>query len=263
MLRAEPIDLRDCGADVEYGAAAALQEELHAARVKGTIPDTLLLLEHRPVYTLGRSADSRHVLMDAVERERRGIGLFPTTRGGDVTYHGPGQLVGYPVLHLGGRGLGVLAYITAIEETLIRTLAGFGVAAGRDPRNRGVWVGDDKIAAIGIRVSRQVTLHGFALNINTRLDDYRGIVPCGLSTAGVTSLARVLGRPVDMGVVKTAVFSHFKDVFGYSGTDGGADEDASHRRVRNQRPPDPPCADPAAPLSGGADGSGGLSGWRD
>jgi lipoate-protein ligase B len=210
------IDLRDLGADVDYGAAASLQDELHARRVAGTVGDTLLLLEHRPVYTLGRSANASHILLNAVELERRGIVRFTTSRGGDVTYHGPGQLVGYPIIHLGGRGLGVLAYVTAVEEVLIRTLADFGVPAGRDPRNRGVWVGNDKIAAIGIRVSRQVTMHGFALNVNTRLDDYCGIVPCGLTSAGVTSMARVLGRPVDMTAIKAAVFSHVCTIFGYS-----------------------------------------------
>jgi lipoyl(octanoyl) transferase len=209
------IDLRDLGADVDYGAAATLQDELHAGRVAGTVGDTLLLLEHRPIYTLGRSADASHILLDAAELERLGIARISTSRGGDVTYHGPGQLVGYPIIHLGGRSLGVLAYITAVEEALIRTLADFGVPSGRDPRNRGVWVGNDKIAAIGIRVSRQVTMHGFALNVNTRLDDYRGIVPCGLTAAGVTSMARVIGRPVDMAGVKTAVFSHFRAIFGY------------------------------------------------
>lgn len=210
------IDLRDLGTGVDYGAAAALQDGLHSRRVDGTIGDTLLLLEHRPVYTLGRSADASHILLDTAELDRLGIAQFTTSRGGDVTYHGPGQLVGYPILHLGDRGLGVLAYITAVEEALIRTLADFGVPAGRDPRNRGVWVGNDKIAAIGIRVSRQVTMHGFALNVNTRLDDYYGIVPCGLTSAGVTSMARVLGRPVDMAGIKAAVFSHVRSIFGYS-----------------------------------------------
>jgi lipoyl(octanoyl) transferase len=209
------IDLRDLGVDVDYDAAAAFQDELHAGRVAGTVGDTLLLLEHRPVYTLGRSADPGHILLDAAELERRGIARVSTSRGGDVTYHGPGQLVGYPVIHLGGRGLGVLAYITAVEEALIRTLADCAIPAERDPRNRGVWVGNDKIAAIGIRVSRQVTMHGFALNVNTRLDDYRGIVPCGLTSAGVTSMARVIGRPVDMAGIKAAVFSHFRAIFGY------------------------------------------------
>jgi lipoate-protein ligase B len=209
------IELRDMGADVDYAAAAALQEELHAARVAGRAGDTLLLLEHRPVYTLGRSADPDHILLDAGELDRRGIARVSTSRGGDVTYHGPGQLVGYPIIHLGDRGLGVLAYVSAVEEALIRALADCAIAAGRDPRNRGVWIGNDKIAAIGIRVSRQVTMHGFALNVNTRLDDYRGIVPCGLTSAGVTSMARLLGRPVVMADIKAAVFSHFRTVFGY------------------------------------------------
>ncbi len=209
------IELRDLGADVDYAVAAALQDELHAGRVAGTVGDTLLLLEHRSVYTLGRSADPEHILLDADELKRRGIVRASTSRGGDVTYHGPGQLVGYPIIHLGCRGLGVLAYVTAVEEVLIRTLSSFAIPAGRDARNRGVWVDNDKIAAIGIRVSRQVTMHGFALNVNTRLDDYRGIVPCGLADAGVTSMAHLLGRSIDLAHVKTTLFSHFRTIFRY------------------------------------------------
>lgn len=212
------IELRDLGADIDYGEAAALQETLHTARVAGGRDDILLLLEHRPVYTLGRSADTEHVLFGADELKQRGIALFPTTRGGDVTYHGPGQLVGYPIVHLGARGLRVVEYVTAIEEVLIRALADFGISAARDARNRGVWVGNDKIAAIGIRVSRQVAMHGFALNVTTRLDDYRGIVACGLSTAGITSMARLTERPIAMSAVKGAVFSHMKTVLGYAET---------------------------------------------
>ncbi len=254
------LELRDLGAGVDYGEATALQEALHAERAAGACGDILLLLEHRPVYTLGRSADANHVLLDADERKRRGIALFPATRGGDVTYHGPGQLVGYPIIHLGERGLRVVEYVTAVEEVLIRALADFGIAAGRDARNRGVWVGDDKVAAIGIRVSRQVAMHGFALNVNTRLDDYRGIVPCGLSAAGVTSMERLAGRPFDMAGVKETVFSHMKTVFGYAGTNGGDDGDAAHRFVRYQRASDAPRADASAPLAGGADSGGGISG---
>lgn len=253
------IELRDLGVDVDYGVAAALQDDLHAARVAGAVPDTLLLLEHRPVYTLGRSADPGHVLLGADELARRGIALFPTSRGGDVTYHGPGQLVGYPIIHLGERGLRVVEYVTAVEEVVIRTLADYAVTAGRDARNRGVWVGNEKVAAVGIRVSRQVAMHGFALNVNTRLDDYRGIVPCGLVAAGVTSLARLLGAPLAMAEVKASLFSHFREIFGYSDAKGGTDEDAADRTVRNERAPDPPRSDPAAALCGRADSGCGIS----
>lgn len=211
-MRTGSIEVMDLGCDVDYGTATALQESLHAERVAAKRGDVVLLLEHRPVYTLGRSAERGHVLLDGKELERRGIALFPTSRGGDVTYHGPGQLVGYPIVHLSDRGLRVVEYVTAVEEALIRTLADFSIVAGRDPRNRGVWVGNDKVAAIGIRVSRQVAMHGFALNVTTRLEDYCGIVPCGLATAGVTSMACVLGKSVALADVKKAVVSHLQVV---------------------------------------------------
>jgi lipoate-protein ligase B len=209
------LHIRDLGSDAEYGEVAALQEQLLAARIEGRVPDTLLLLEHRPVFTLGRSGGAEHILWGTDELARRGIQRQETTRGGDVTYHGPGQLVGYPIVHLAEAKMKLLEYIQALEEVLIRTIASVGVAGRRDPRNRGVWVGNDKVAALGIRVSRQVTMHGFALNVNTRLDDYRGIVACGLKDAGVTSLARLTGRTHDMSQVKAAVTREFRAVFRY------------------------------------------------
>jgi lipoate-protein ligase B len=205
----------DLGGDTGYLEVLALQEQVHAQRVAGQCPDTLLLLEHRPVYTLGRSAAVSHVLYSEEHLRAAGIERVETTRGGDVTYHGPGQLVGYPMLHLGEAGLRVLEYIDALEESLIRAVSAFGVVAGRDTRNRGVWVGDAKLAALGIRVAHQVTMHGFALNVAPRMDDYRGIVACGLQDAGVTSLALLLGEPPDMAAVKRQVERSFRDVFGY------------------------------------------------
>lgn len=210
------LTVNDLGVEARYDEVLALQERLHARRVAGEIPDTLLLLEHRPVYTLGRSAAAENVLYSEAALRQAGIERALTTRGGDVTYHGPGQLVGYPILHLGEAGLRVLEYVTALEEALIRAVAAFGITAGRDPRNRGVWVGDDKLAALGIRVSHQVAMHGFALNVTTRLEDYRGIVACGLRNAGVTSMARVLGREPPMAEVKTRVAEAFRGVFGYA-----------------------------------------------
>jgi lipoate-protein ligase B len=212
---ARELEVRDLGSGAGYRETLALQEELHARRVAGGVPDTLLLLEHRPVYTLGRSASESNVLASEEWLRREGIERAATTRGGDVTYHGPGQLVGYPIVHLGEAGLKVLEYVDALEETLIRAAAAFGVAAGRDARNRGVWAGNDKLAALGIRVSRQVTMHGFALNVSPRLEDYRGIVACGLKDAGVTSLARLLGRAPPMPEVKARVEASFREVFGY------------------------------------------------
>ncbi len=209
--------VRDLGSDAGYLETLDLQERVHAQRVSGTCPDTLFLLEHRPVYTLGRSAAESHVLYPEDRLQTEGIERVATTRGGDVTYHGPGQLVGYPILHLGEAGLRVLEFIDALEETLIRAVAAFGIAAGRDPRNRGVWVGNAKLAALGIRVSRQVTMHGFALNVAPRMEDYRGIVACGLQDVGVTSLALLLDETPDMADVKRQVRASFLNVFGYKG----------------------------------------------
>ena len=210
-----PLAIRDLGCQAEYAATVALQESLLRDRAADRIPDTLLLVEHAPVFTLGRSAGPGHILWSGDELRRHGIDCHPTSRGGDVTYHGPGQLVGYPIIHLGQTGLRLLEYVDGLEETLIRALAACGVAASRDARNRGVWIGNDKIAALGIRVSHQVTMHGFALNVNTRLEDYRGIVACGLTNAGVTSMARVLGREQEMPAIKRAVVTAFRAVFGY------------------------------------------------
>lgn len=207
--------VRDLGRDAGYCEVFSLQERIHAQRVAGECPDTLLLLEHRPVYTLGRSAAESHVLYSEERLRALGIERVTTTRGGDVTYHGPGQLVGYPILHLGEARLRVLEYIDALEETLIRAVATFGVEAGRDTRNRGVWVGNAKLAALGIRVSRQVTMHGFALNVSPRMADYSGIVACGLQDADVTSLALLLDETPDMSDVKRRVETSFREVFGY------------------------------------------------
>lgn len=209
------LQVSDLGAGQGYTDVLALQERAHARRVAGEAPDCLFLLEHRPVYTLGNSADASHILYSEETLREAGIECAATSRGGDVTYHGPGQLVGYPIIHLGEAGLRVVEYVTALEEVIIRAAASFGITAVRDPRNRGAWVGDSKLAAIGIRVSRQVVMHGFALNVNTRLDDYRGIVACGLRDAGITSMNQLLGRPVDMQDVKEHVIRAFKETLHY------------------------------------------------
>lgn len=197
-----------------YGPVMALQDQLVAERFRDAIPDTLILVEHEPVYTLGRRAPEAHIVATAGERNRMGIDVVHTTRGGDVTYHGPGQLVGYPIVHLGHRGAGAVWYVGRIEQVLIDTLATFGVAAGLDAVNRGVWVGREKIAAIGVRISRQITQHGFALNVRPDMSHYAGIVPCGLHERGVTSLHK-LGKGVPMADVKKEIIHHFQRVFGY------------------------------------------------
>ena len=183
---------------VEYDRAVALQEALLLARQADRIPDTLLLLEHPPVVTLGRATQAHHLLAGEAELARRGIALRPAARGGDVTFHGPGQLVGYPIVDLTPRGRDVHRYLRDLESGLIAALARFGLAAGRVPGLTGIWVGNEKIAAIGIGVRRWVAWHGFALNVSVDLAYFQLIVPCGIGDRGVTSLARALGRSVQL-----------------------------------------------------------------
>lgn len=199
---------------VEYDEALALQERLHTARRAGTIEDTLLLLQHPAVITLGRSAHAENLLVDPAALERRGVQVRDAARGGDVTYHGPGQLVGYPIMDLAGHRKDVHWYLRGLEETLIFTLAQFGLVGGRVKGLTGVWVGEEKVAAIGIGVRGWVTWHGFALNVSTELDAFRLIVPCGIRDRGVTSLERLLGEPVPEASVVAAIEAGFGEVFG-------------------------------------------------
>lgn len=198
---------------VPYTEAVALQERLNLARQEGRIPDTLLLLEHPPVITLGRGAHAENVIADPESLARKGVEVHESARGGDVTYHGPGQLVGYPIVDLTARGRDVHRYLRDVEESLIRALAVWGLQAERVPGLTGVWVGQDKVAAIGIGVRRWVTWHGFALNISTALDAFQLIVPCGIRDRGVTSLERLLGRAVPESEVVPVVVDAFAGVF--------------------------------------------------
>jgi lipoyl(octanoyl) transferase len=193
---ARRLDVRRLGL-VPYAEAGALQERLVADRRAGRIPDTLLLLEHPHVITLGSGAREEHVLADAPERRRRGIELFESGRGGDVTYHGPGQLVGYPVVDLKPDRKDLHRYLRDLETALIQALAHWGVEGSRSEGFTGVWTEAGKIAALGVRVSSGwITSHGFALNVATDLSYFETIVPCGIADRDVTSLSRELGRPV-------------------------------------------------------------------
>lgn len=199
-----------------YEAGLALQAELVAARKAGSIPDTLVLLQHPPVITLGvKVRQSReHVLATDDQLRAQGIALFEAGRGGDVTYHGPGQLVGYPILDLKPDRMDAHKYVRDLEEALIGVCRDFGLAADRKQGLTGVWVGDEKIAAIGVRLSRWVTSHGFALNVSTELDHFALIVPCGISDKGVTSLSSLLGQAPPMPGVEDRVVHHLCRVFG-------------------------------------------------
>lgn len=199
---------------VEYGPALRLQARKVAERKAGAIPDTLLLLEHPHVYTLGRNARKENLLVGAEWLAGMGAQVFETDRGGDVTYHGPGQLVGYPVLDLGGHRRDISWYMRALEEVFILVGRDFGSDAGRCPGAPGVWVGNDKLVAMGVHVSRWVTSHGFAFNVNTDLRYFDGIVPCGLRHKGVTSLKKLLGHEVEMEAALERVVERFGEVFG-------------------------------------------------
>jgi lipoyl(octanoyl) transferase len=209
---ARPLVIRRLGR-VRYAEGLRLQEELVAMRQAGRIPDTLLLLEHDPVFTLGRNARHDHVLFPADELRARGFDVFETGRGGDVTYHGPGQVVGYPILDLSPDRRDVHRYVRDLEEVMIRTCADFGLQAGRVPGLTGCWLGAAKIGAIGVRIARWVTSHGFAFNVATDLNAFSLIVPCGIRDRGVTSLERALGRPVDLPEVMNSLVRHLLAVF--------------------------------------------------
>jgi len=196
-----------------YREALALQEEL-VARRRQQEEDILLLLEHPPVITLGRGARATHLLLPDEEMQRRGIGLERVGRGGDVTYHGPGQLVGYPIVDLEPLDRDLHRYLRLLESTLIAVLDAFGLQGGRVAGKTGVWVGDEKIASIGVGVRRWVSWHGFALNVGADLLGFDTIVPCGLPGVRMTSIERRLGRSVPLDEVAARVVDSFAAAFG-------------------------------------------------
>ena len=198
---------------ISYDEGLRLQERAIAERAAGIAADRLFLLEHPHVYTLGRGADRGNVLATEADLESAGATLVATGRGGDVTYHGPGQLVGYPIDSLKQDRCDVHRYVRDLEEVLIRSLADYGVESGRVAGLTGVWVGDAKVAAIGVRIARWVTSHGFALNVSTDLDRFSAIVPCGITDKRVTSLDRLIGRTIPLEAVAETVSSHFGEVF--------------------------------------------------
>jgi lipoyl(octanoyl) transferase len=211
-----PLEVRRLGL-LPYAEGLALQETLVRRRRADEVPDTLLLLEHPHVITLGTGSHEENVLIGPEERARRGIELFSTGRGGDVTYHGPGQLVGYPILDLKPDRTDVHRYLRDVEEVLIRVLGDFGLAGSRRAGMTGVWAGERKVAAIGVRVSSGwITSHGFALNVSTDLGFFDAIVPCGIREYGVGSIRGETGRPVEMAEVEESVVLHFGEVFGHA-----------------------------------------------
>lgn len=207
------IDVRRLGL-VSYADGLELQRALVDDRKAGRIPNTLLLLQHPHVLTIGVKKDGRqHILAAPDLLAARGVEVFETGRGGDVTYHGPGQLVGYPIFDLHPDRRDVHKYVRDLEEVMIRACADYGLAADRVKGMSGTWIRDAKIGAIGVRISRWVTSHGFAFNVTTDLDFFNLIVPCGIADKAVTSLAAQLGRPIPMAEVEDALIRHFTGVF--------------------------------------------------
>jgi lipoyl(octanoyl) transferase len=208
-----PLLVSDIGR-TQYKDAWKLQQELWTLRHAGAIQDILLLTEHENVYTLGKSTDDNHLLASEEELKISGTNVFHIDRGGDITYHGPGQIVGYPILDLNNYFLDIHRYLRALEEVIIRALSTFGIIGERENHLTGVWVNGEKIAAIGVKVSRWVTMHGFALNVNTDLSKFDRIIPCGIFHKGVTSMQRVLGQEISIESVQMAIVKSFVNVFG-------------------------------------------------
>src|SRR5438093_8074316 len=207
-----PLVVRRLGR-LSYAGGRDLQAQLVTDRQAGRIVDVLLLLEHDPVFTLGRNAREQNLLVREALLRARGFDVFETGRGGDVTYHGPGQVVGYPIISLAPDRQDVHRYVRDLEEVMIRACRDFGVEAQRVAGLTGCWVGREKIGAIGVRISRWVTSHGFAFNVANDLAPYSLIVPCGIADRGVTSLQQRLGRPVAVDEAEEALARHFAEVF--------------------------------------------------
>ncbi len=198
---------------MSYSEAWQLQKRIAEARAHGRLQqDALLLLEHPSVFTLGRRGGEDNLQVPRSMLEQSGVEIHEIERGGNITYHGPGQLVAYPIVHLRENRMKVVDFVNALEEIMLRTAADWDVRAVRDERNRGIWIGDNKLGALGIAVRRSVSYHGFALNVNLSLEHFKWINPCGLQGVGVTTMARELGREVPMNEVREAARRHFEDV---------------------------------------------------
>ncbi len=200
---------------VDYKKAWDLQNQIHSLRIKNQIEDSLLLLEHPNTYTLGKTAHLENLICDNDFLMKNEISVFNIDRGGDITYHGPGQLVGYPIINLSIWLPDSHKYLRALEEVIIKVCSDYGINAERNEKYTGVWIEERKIASIGIKISRWVTMHGFAFNVNTDLSLFDGIIPCGITDKAVTSLQYELGTSIQISEVKEKVVHYFKEIFNY------------------------------------------------
>ncbi|MCL5289788.1 MAG: lipoyl(octanoyl) transferase LipB [Bacillota bacterium] len=199
--------------ETDYSEALAMQQRLLQLRQQNKVPDIMLLLQHPPTLTLGTRENRHNIIAPEAVLEGQGVKVYKINRGGDVIYHGPGQIVGYPILNLNSYGKSVRLYVDKLEEVFVQLLwEEYGLRAGRDAKYTGVWIGDEKITAIGCAVKRWVTMHGFAFNVNTELSHFQWINPCGITDKGVTSLQKTLGQPMDMEKVNHQVITHFSRV---------------------------------------------------
>jgi lipoyl(octanoyl) transferase len=201
---------------IDYKEAWDLQQEIHSKRVSGEINDFILLLEHPNTYTLGKTAHKENLIGSEDYLKQNKILVYDIDRGGDITYHGPGQIVGYPIIDLNNWFKDTHKYLRALEEVIIKTCNGYGLNSERNPEHTGVWIAGRKIAALGIKVSRWVTMHGFAFNVNTDLNLFSGIIPCGIRDKPVTSLKQELNRDISIKEVKENLLKNFIGLFGYT-----------------------------------------------
>lgn len=218
---------------IDYKKTWDLQKDIVSNRLKGEVEDVLLLLEHPNTYTLGKTADRFNLKSSEEYLKENHISVYDIDRGGDITYHGPGQVVGYPIIDLNNWYKDTHKYLRALEEVIIKTCTEYNLFCERNPKYTGVWINDRKIAAIGIKVSRWITMHGFAFNVNTDLNLFNGIIPCGIQDKSVTSLAEELNTEVDIQEVKQKLLNNFKEILGYTNVSIVNSEDLVSVKVVN------------------------------
>jgi lipoyl(octanoyl) transferase len=216
---------------IDYKETWDLQQEIHSKRVLGEVEDFLFLLEHPNTYTLGKTANKENLVGSEDYLTQNKISVYEIDRGGDITYHGPGQIVGYPIIDLNNWFKDTHKYLRALEEVIIKTCSDYGLECGRNEKHTGVWIGDRKIAAIGIKVSRWVTMHGFAFNVNTDLNLFNGIIPCGIQDKAVTSLKQELNREINIQEVKEKLLKNFTQVIEYSTMNSRDKEELLHQNI--------------------------------